>query len=306
MNFIMKILTSYFNGFVSAFKTKKLVVTIYLITLFLALIISIPFGNTIGDKAGNSMAFISLLKDFNYTVYQDFMNQYADAIYPLISIAIWTGVFYILFTIFFEGGILAVLTRKELKYSLTTFWGSGARYFSRFLRLAIYSIVIQVIIFFAVYIPVINIINSVSGSVESEKTLFYILLTGVVIHLILFILILTVTDYAKIMMVENEKHKPFKTLFKSFGFVLKHLLSAYFLYLGLLIVPVILFITYFWLEAEIGMSTGIKIFIIFIIQQLFIWCRVFIKIWILGSELFLYEKLEIKGEPDLKEIVFEI
>lgn len=302
----MKILSSYFNGFVSAFKTKKLAITIYLITLFLALIISIPFGNTIGDKAGSSMAFISLLKDFNYTVYQDFMNQYADTIYPFISIAIWTGVFYILFTIFFEGGILAVLIRNGQKYSLTTFWGAGARYFSRFLRLAVYSIVLQVIIVFAVYIPVINIINSVSGTVESEKTLFYILLTGVIIHLILFIFILTVTDYAKIMMVENEKYKPFKTLFKSFGFVLKNILSVYFLYLSLLIVPVILFIIYFWVEAEIGMSTEIKIFIIFIIQQLFIWCRVFIKIWILGSELFLFEKLEIKDESATNEVVFEI
>ncbi len=302
----MKILSSYFNGFVSAYKVKKLVTTIFLITLFLALILAIPFGNTIKNKAGNSMAFISLIKDFNYPVYKDFMNQYADAIYPFISVAIWTGIFYLLFTIFFEGGILDILIRNERKYSLTTFWGANARYFSRFLRHAIYSIIIQVVIALAVYIPVVNILDSVSATVESEKTLFYIFLTGVIIHLIFFIFILTVTDYAKIMMVENKKYKPFKTLFKSFKFVLKHFLSTYILYLSLLIVPVVLLIVYFGLEAQIGMSTGIQILIILIIQQLFIWCRVFIKIWILGSELILHSKLETKEEQIAKEVVFEI
>ncbi|MGA9294957.1 MAG: hypothetical protein WCE54_15885 [Ignavibacteriaceae bacterium] len=302
----MKIITSYFNGFILANRAKKLVTTIFLITLLLALILAVPFGSTIENEAGSSMAFVSLLKDFNYTVYKDFMNQYAGSINPFISIAVWTGIFYILFTIFFEGGVLDILIRNERKYSLTNFWGASARYFSRFLRLAIYSIIFQVVIALAVYIPVVNILDLVSAAAESEKTLFYVLITGFIIHLVFFIFILTVTDYAKIMMVQNIKFKPFKTLFKSFRFVLKHFLSTYFLYLILLIVPVVFFILYFWLEAQVGMSTGIKIFIIFVIQQLFIWCRVFIKIWMLGSELFLYGKFVIKEKSAVKEVVFEI
>lgn len=302
----MKILTSYFNGFILAFRTKRLITAIFLITLFLALILAIPFGGTIEKKAGSSMAFVSLLKDFNFTVYQDFMNQFSGSIYPYISIAVWMGIFYLLFTIFFEGGILDILIKNSRKYSLTAFWEASARYFSRFLRLAVYSIFIQAVIAFAVYIPVINIIDSVSAAAESEKTLFFILLAGVIIHLIFFIFILTVTDYAKIMMVENKMYKPFKTLLKSFGFVLKHFLSTYFLYLSLLILPVLLFIVYFSFEAQIGMSTGIKIFIIFVLQQAFIWCRIFIKTWILGSELFLYGKFIKKEKPLLKDVVFEI
>ena len=302
----MKILTSYFNGFVLAYRAKKLVTTIFFITLFIALIIAIPFGSTLGKKAGNSMAFVSLIKGFNFSVYQDFMNQFSGSIYPFISVAIWMGVFYLLFTIFFEGGVLDILIRNERKYSLITFWGAGARYFSRFLRLAVYSVVVQVVIVLAVYIPVINILDSVSANAANEKTLFYILLTGVIIHLIFFIFILTVTDYAKIMMVENKKYKPLKTLFKSLGFVLRHFLSTYSLYLSLLIMPVAIFIIYFWLEAQIGMSTGITIFIIFIVQQVFIWCRILIKIWILGSELFLFDNLKIKKKQIVKEVVFDI
>jgi hypothetical protein len=302
----VKILTSYFHGFVAAYKTKKMITTIYIITLFLALIIAIPFGNTIEEKGDNSMAYTSLLKDFDYAVYRDFMNQYSGVIDPFISIAIWTGIFYILFTIFFEGGIFIILIRNVRKYSLKTFWEVGARYFSRFFRLAVYSVLFQVIAALAVYITLSNILDSAYYTADSEASLFYIAFTGVLIHTGLFILILTITDYAKIMMIEDKKHKPFKTFFKSFGFVFRHFFSTYFLYLILLIVPVSFFIIYFWLEAEIGMSSGIKIFVIFIIQQTLIWCRIFIKIWVLGSELILYNELGIKEEPVKGDVVFDI
>jgi hypothetical protein len=302
----VKIFKSYFYGFVSAYRAKKLSITIYLITLSLALALAIPFGSMIENRAGGSMAFTSLLKDFNYTVYKDFMNQYAEAVAPFISIAAWTGILYILFTIFFEGGILAVLIRNERKYSLANFWKASARFFSRFFRLAAYSIIFQAIVLFAIYIPLANILDSVSGSAESEAAFFYIVLTGFIIHLILFIFILIVTDYAKIMMVINKEYKPFKTLLRSFIFAFKHFFSTYFLYLSLLIVPVILFIIYFSLEEIVGISTGVKIFVIFILQQLLIWCRVFIKIWILGSELFLYSKFDVKKETVKREIVFDV
>ncbi len=88
----------------------------------MALIIAIPFSSTIQKEAGSSMAFSALLKDFDYTVYRDFMNHSAMAIQPYISTAIWMGIFYLLFTIFFEGGILKVLKEKRIN-SLSGFSG---------------------------------------------------------------------------------------------------------------------------------------------------------------------------------------
>ena len=299
----MKILTSYIMGFRSASKSKKLALLIYIITLCLVLCLAIPFGNTIEKETGNSTAFTSLLKDFDYTVYKDFMNQYSKAVEPYLSVAVWAGFFYLLFTIFFEGGILTILKRREKKYSLNTFWKGSAEYFSRFFRLAIYSVAFQIIIFLVIYIPLVNILDSVYDTVDSEVPLFYILLSGIII---LFIFVLTVTDYSKIMMVENDNNRPFKTFFKSFAFVLRHFPSTYFLYLILLLFPVLLFIIYFKVEGIIGMSSGIGIFAVFIIQQLFIWCRVFIKIWILGSELNLYGKFEGREKQIKKIPVFEV
>jgi hypothetical protein len=54
------------------------------------------------------------------------------------------------------------------------------------------------------------------------------------------------------------------------------------------------------------MTSGINILVIFIIQQLLVWCRVFTKIWILGSELNLYRNFEKKEEITEGEPVFGI
>jgi hypothetical protein len=302
----MKIFNSYAAGFKSAFNTKKLVTTIYVITFLMALMLAIPFGTTIQKEAGNSMAFSALLKGFDYTVYQDFMNHSRDAIQPYIATAIWIGIFYLLFTIFFEGGILTVLKRKEDKFTLRFFWEASAKYFSRFLRLAVYMIIVQAVTAVIFFIILAQIISSVYKSAPNEISIFYTFVAGVVIYLVIFIFLLTVTDYAKVMLVENEVYRPFRTILRSFGFVFKHFLSTYFLYLLLLIVPILLFAIYFKLESAIGMTSGWKILIIFIIQQLLVWSRVFTKIWILGSELNLYRNFEKKEEITEGEPVFGI
>ena len=302
----MKIINSYTTGFKAALNTKKLITTIYIITFLMTLVLAIPFGNTIQKEAGNSMAFSTLLKDFDYTVYQDFMHHSAKAIQPYISTAMWMGIFYLLFTIFFEGGILTVLKRKEDKFTLRFFWEASAKYFSRFFRLAIYMMIAQAVIAFISFIILAQILDYVYKSASNEISLFYTTLIGIIIYLLIFISLLTVTDYAKVMIVENDEYRPFRTILRSFGFVFKHFLSTYSLYLLLLVVPILLFVIYFKIESIIGMSSGWTILLIFIIQQLLIGCRVFIKIWILGSELTLYRKFELKEESADGEPVFGI
>lgn len=272
----------------------------------MALILAIPFSSTIENEAGNSMAFSTLLKDFDYTVYQDFMNHSAKAIQPYISTVIWLGIFYLLFTIFFEGGILTVLKRKEDKFTLRFFWEASAKYFGRFLRLAIYMIIIQAIVAVILFLILSLILSSVYKSAPNESYIFYTVLAGVIIYLLIFIFLLVVTDYSKVMIVGNDEYRPFRTIIRSFAFSFKHFLSTYFLYLLLLVVPIFLFLIYFKIESAIGMTSGFGILIVFIIQQLLVWSRVFTKIWILGSELTLYRKFEVKEEISEGEPVFGI
>ena len=294
----MKSLKSYLNGFKAAINTKKLVTLLYSTTLLLTLVIAIPFGKTIENKAGYSGAIHNLLYNYDYTIYSDFMNQYSDAIQPFISTAVWIAVLYLIFTVFFTGGILKILKMNEASYFLSSFWKACAQYFSRFFRLAVYMIILHVILAIIVFLLLSMILDSAYNTVQSEASLFYIALAGVIIYLIFFIYLLAVTDYAKIMMFKYPEYRPLRTIIRAFVFVIKHLFSVFGLYKMLVFFPIILFIVYYFISDAIGMSNGILILLTFLIQQIVIWFRIFTKVWFLGSEMDLFNTFDNKQHEE--------
>lgn len=285
----MKIFTSYFSGLKSASRLKKMTTLIYGVTFLLALIIAIPFHSTLTSEAGNTMALRSMLKHFDYTTYSDFMRVSGKAIRPFITTAIWMGMFYLLFTVFFSGGVLNILNSEVQKFSIKNFLDGCGKFFFRFLRLAIYMIIILLLVTAIVFMPIGMIIASAYKTVQSEASLFYIILIGAIVYAFFFLLILMIGDYAKIILFKNDSKKSLKSAWTSTKFVFKHFFGAYSLYILLLIAPVLFFVVYFLLNNSIGMVSGFTIFIMFLIQQIFIWLRTWTKIWFLGSEIKYFE-----------------
>ncbi len=284
----MKIFNAYNAGFVSAAKSKKMATVIYAITFLFALLLAIPFHATINKIAGNSMDINSMIKGFDYTTYTDFLRTAGHAISPFVSAAFWFGVLYLIFTVFFAGGVLKILNEEDKKFSARLFFENCSVFFFRFLRLSIYLLILQVIFALIVFFPLAAIVTMVSAAVQNEAVLFYIVLIGVIVYLFFFILLLIVGDYAKIILFNNDSRKSLKSIWLSVKFVIRHLFSTYLLYLFILIAPIVLFLIYFYLDSAIGMVSGFTIFIMFLIQQILIWARTWIKIWFLGSEISLY------------------
>ncbi len=293
----MKIFTSYFSGLKSASRSKKMATLIFVITFMLAMIVAIPFQTTLKNEAGNSMAINSLLKHFDYTTYSDFMRVSGKAVKPFITSGVWMGMFYLLFTVFFAGGVLNILSGEENKFSIKSFLDGCGKFFFRYLRLAIYIVIIEFIIALVVFIPLSMILASAYRSVQSEASLFYIFIIGVLIFALLFILVLMIGDYAKILLFKDDSKKAFKAVWISTKFVFKHFFGTYSLYLLLLIAPVLFFVIYFFLDNSIGMVSGFTIFIMFLIQQILIWLRTWTKVWFLGSEIKYFELTFESNEP---------
>ncbi len=285
----MKIFNSYLSGIKSASKLKKMATLIYGVTFLSTLVLAIPFHSILSTQAGHSMALDSLLKHFDYTMYTDFMRIYGKAITPFIFSAFWMGVFYLLFTIFFTGGVLNILSGEEMKFSIKNFLDGCGKFFFRYLRLAIYIGIIELIIFLIVIMPASMIIAAAYETVQSEAALFYMFVASAIVFAFLFILVLMIGDYAKIILFKDDSKKSLKSVWTSTKFVFRHFFGAYSLYLLLLNAPVLFFVIYFLLENSIGMVSGFSIFIMFLIQQIFIWLRIFVKIWFLGSEIKFFE-----------------
>ncbi len=304
----MNLIKSYKEGLFFSARSFKMISFIYIVTLMMALILSVPFRSVISGQAGGTMALDSLVKHFDFTSYSDFLRQAAKSVAPLISAALWMGGFYLLFTVFFTGGVLDYFTSDRGRFSFPRFLESSGRYFGRFFRLALYFIILQLILAFVIYLPLGIIIVAASKTVSSEASLFYMGLTGVIVHLLLFIFTLTASDYAKIMIFSDNSKKVFITLLLGIKFAFKKFFGVYSLYILLLVFPVVLTLLYFITDSAVGMVSPLKIFIMFLIQQAVVWLRVFAKIWILGSEFSFFNssaasgfQIHDKNRVDIKE-----
>ncbi len=297
----MNILKFYFSGLKAAVGTIKMATLIYTLMFLMALIIAIPFHNALSSQLGNTMAFHAMLKHFNYTIYSDFMNSSGKFINDFILSALWIGIFYLLFTVFFTGGILNIINENNQGFSFVNFLTGCGKYFFRFFRLAIYLLVIQSLIAFIIFFPLSKILSNNYETTQNEASLFFISLAGISIFALIFILILIIGDYAKIILFHNDSGKIVRTIGKSIRFVLRHLVVTYTLYLLILAASLILFIFYFLIDNAIGVSSALTILILFLLQQAFVWLRVLIKIWFLGSENSFYKALtgsEIEVLPE--------
>ncbi|MCB9258241.1 MAG: hypothetical protein H6612_02725 [Ignavibacteriales bacterium] len=293
----MKISASYKSGFKVAFRNSKVVFVIYFLTLIFGLLFVLPFKSLLSSAVGNSMSVYSLIENFDYLIYSDFLTQHKDIANLMFKVFFWLGLFYLFFTIFINGGILSILNNKK-SFTLADFFNGCGKYSFRFFRLFLVVIIIHIIITAVIYSSLGILIEQYEDIVKSEITLVIIAGTGVFIHLLFLVIIFLITDYTKIIIVKNDSSKVLRSFWKSVKFVFSHLLSTYSLYIFLLIIPLIVLAGYLYLENLFGMISPETIMLFFIIQQMYIWFRIFTKVWIISSEFNMYSNYFI---PDIEE-----
>jgi hypothetical protein len=295
----MGIFKSYISGLKNTGSEVKMVLVIYFLTLILALLVVLPFKSMMSDSVGHSMSAYKLLSEFDYTVFKDFQLQNAEVIKYFQKHFIWFGLFYLMSSIFFTGGILSAFNNRKNKFSLKLFFGSCAEYFWRFLRLGIFSILLQIIIAVIIYSSFRIVFFGLVESVKNEVDIITIVSIAIVIHLMFALLLMIISDYAKILIVQNKSTKVLRSYGEAIKFTFKHFMGTYLLYLLLLSTPILLTLSYFAFEIKVGMVSPTTIIFMFIIQQIIIWSRIFIRVWFFASQYFYYSNISL---PDVEVV----
>ncbi len=298
----MTAIKSYFKGLGIAWNSKRMTLLLYILLLIFSFIVLIPFFGVLKKEIGYSMSVYPLLKDFDYTVYTDFLQHSGKALKPFVSIGIWLSVFYILFGVFLSGGIIHIIYNEENKFSLKEFFAGCGNYVLPFFRVTVFSFILQAIIAILVYAPLMAYLDSLKKTAESEATLVYTFLTGAAIHLILAAFVMLIMDYAKIMLVVNESKKSFVSIWLSLKFFFRYFFRVIFLYVLLLILPVAFMAGYFLFSQQFSIMSKQSFVIVVSVQQIFMLMRIWFKIWFFGSEItLLTETLGIEKQNESNE-----
>jgi hypothetical protein len=283
----MNILKSYAEGLKKSFDLVKIVNIIFGATFLPCLIFAAAFNSTIANSFSDRPELNKLFSGFDYTVYNDFMNNYGDFVRPLLNQMLYSGLIYFLFTVFFAGGIIKVFEGSSLISKPQTFFAGAARYFFRFLRLGVYILLIQFFLFVIITAGfMVFLERAVPTSTESK--IFTVLVTWFFFQMLFSFFIWIISDYAKIIIVKENSKRVLKPLWYSIIFTVKKIHVTYPLYVILMLTTIVLYILYFTAESYIGSETTFSIILIFLFQQIFIWLRLFAKVWTLGSQFDLF------------------
>jgi len=299
----MNIAKAYIGGFQQSLRSPRMILILYTVNILTALILALPFMNTLKASFGHSGIVENLVNDFDYTTFSNLMFYSGEGIYAILAGIKWLVLAYFIISIFLTGGILRTLNKE--KFSTSTFFAGSAYNFFRFLLLSVIMIITQIILALLVYIPMSLIIDSIYPSVSSEITLYYVVFIAIFIHLLLFLLAAMIGDYAKFYLVLEDSFNIFKGFWKGVRYVFTNFFKTYSLYFILFILPAAFMYLYLYLEKDIKMATGIGILIAFILQQVFIILRVILRVWVLASQLKIYSD-DFINSNDMQQIVMEV
>ncbi|MCX6142184.1 MAG: hypothetical protein NTZ35_03095 [Ignavibacteriales bacterium] len=291
----MNILQAFSAGFRRAMSEWKMILLLYVANFLVALPLVMAFRSSLASGFGQSMDSSNLMQGLDFSVMLDFLNQHRDGIRAIMQQIYWVLLVYMLINTLLAGGVLTVVRNKKEKFSASAFFGGCGVYFLRFLRLfLIFGVLLVVVLSIAIGV-LGGIGNSIADNASSELTEYWVRIVTLAVLSLLAMLIIMVADYAKIIVVAHDEHSMLKTAWRSAKLVSRYFFRTFGLQLLMVFVPIVLFVVYLWLDLSIGMTSGITILVMFILQQLFIVSKAWTKVFFFAGELSLYYSLQPFG-----------
>jgi hypothetical protein len=285
-----------FKAFITGIRTTnqsvRMVVLLYCINFALAAILALTLRSIISSMVGDSMALQNLIKDFDYTVYTDFMFKHGAKVYVLTSQVVWLILFYMLFNTLLGGGIISIVHSPDQRFSLRRFFEGCGTYFMRFLGLLVIFGLVLFLVGALLSVILGAIHTGLTGSSVSEVLPITLGVILILVFLFVLMLIVLMADYAKIATVVNDIPSVFRASWTGVKFVSRNFFRAVGLQIIIVIVGILGIVAYLTLENQIGMATPMTVFLMFIIQQISVGFKCWTRVLTFASETTFFAGVE--------------
>jgi len=284
----VKIWKIFTQGFGKVNQNKRMLLLLFGVQFVFALILLLPLRSELNDMLGYSLMGQEALEGRGANIFVEFLVHHAETISLERSLLFGIGFLYLFMTIFFNGGILGIFTKKDERFSARLFFESAGRFFGKFFRLFLFSLVF-LLLALLLYSALLGLAKAIAGDAEVLKGVLNIILIIKLFFLILFINM--VFDYAKIRTVVEDRKDMFRTGLRSWGFVFKNLGKTLGLYYLIFLQGILALVLYLVISHWIQGVTGLGILLLFIWQQIYTLTRIWIRLQVYASETVLYQNV---------------
>ncbi len=267
----------------------KFVILFWLTNFLLALVLSIPFFNLLLNNLGKSLLSDRLNQGFDYLWYIQFRNLYEVPLNQIPWVIYTVAGIYIIIQTFYSGGLISVFNQYRKNHFVDFFYG-GVKYFYRFFKVLLISL-----IFYSVLFIVNNIANNIITDLFNNSE--HIVLEFIIrflryVFLLFFIGIITlVSDYTKVSLVLKNKNKVIKEIFSTILFIKDNFTIVFYVFLLVAILGAVGTILYNLIVITIPRTPYYFLAFSFILQQMLIIFRLLIRMLFCSSEVVIYKDL---------------
>ncbi len=251
-------------------KNKGVAVILYLLSLGFSLIVSVPLFKILSYEIDGTLSINTLLSDFDYMAFSDFIRFYSDKLLKLIPMVALSLLLYGLFYNFFLGGIIDATKNGHLK--LLRFLIFSKRYFWKNLLISL-----LVWIFWLGFISGITLlIYFLEESIKSEtyRGLILKFLPAVILFVLGQTYFMLASNYSKVIL--HNEIKPLRAFFSASRHILTNI-KPWLVYAGLVSIGIVGGIVYFYISDSMRTATIVGLIAAFILQQLLVLFRCFLK-----------------------------
>ncbi|MCB0664072.1 MAG: hypothetical protein KDC24_15100 [Saprospiraceae bacterium] len=270
------------------FQSWRMALFVHVLLLMTVLPIGMQLYHVLGASIGHSLSLEKLLLDYNHTVFMDMINVHGASISPLLGQLRWVLPMYLLVAVLVHAGLMYMVVMQEGSWKI--FWKGVAYYFFSFLKIALVFITILVISLVIIWMPFIVYIVNINEWLVDETGLVWLFYGTVIVSFCWFIILFIWSVLTRSIKIKGPEHSIFKSIKSGW----KSLRQNFFSYLGqyiLISLPFLLFWTfYYYLNAISGMVSSTLVWVFIILQQLYIFFRVCLRIALFHGITFLEEK----------------
>lgn len=288
----MNIFKLFVSGINTTNKKSRMIVYLWVLNFIFSLVIVSPFYFLVNKELSRSLIGEELVKGFGLTFIGDIIFKYRDIGGLFTGWILTPGIIFLILYVFLNGGIIGRIVAKNEKLNLKNFLGDCSTYFFSFLRVFLISIIAYILAFGVIFRIISSLFDLWTKNASTEWPLIISSNIKFLILILLLSVIMMFFDYAKIRLVVERSKKATRAVLVSFSFIGKRFFRAWFLYLLVGIVALIVGLIYLGISRILPPSV-IFVIVVFIWQQIYILTRLWTKILFFSTEyhFFIQDKI---------------
>jgi hypothetical protein len=271
----------------NVFYNFKFVFLLWGTNVFAAFIVSMPIYYIINDHLGNSAIGEFVSDEFSIFWLNQFRFIYSSNLAGIPLVLISTLIAYMLVQTFFVGGIISIFNQPSKNHSVDFFYGS-VKYWYRFTKVMFTSLIFFVIAF--LFNDLLgNFIGYIFANTENEFLDMILRSLRYIILIFLIGIVTIISDYVRVSIVVGDKQDVLKVIFDTIKFIKENFSITFSVFFVVAVLGALGSIIYNIISGTIARSPFYFLIISFIIQQLLIIFRFFVRMLFFATEVYIFK-----------------